>query len=183
MEWFGRVSDRPGRRRGRILSMIAIQVVSQSLIDRGAFMPAAKQVTGLNHVTCVDKNPGLSRLADDLSIIKDFSDLDTDLSTAITYVGFLACGFDEDIDQFIAFARGMPHTPTSRIDRRGVRAVLIAGSLDQWRIATVGGCGDTTVRQAYNDVYRQLTQLGLGWLFAGFRTVNTNDGQFLLEKK
>ena len=163
--------------------MIAIQLVSSSTLDRGSFMPAAQQVTGENHVTEVDRSPGVSSLADDLNIIKHFADTEIDLSTAVTYVGFLACGFDEDIDQFIAFARGMPHTPTSRIDRRGVRAVFISGSLDQWKIATVDGCGDTVVRQAYNEVYRQLTQLGIGWLFTGFRTVDLRDGQFLLEKK
>jgi len=163
--------------------LIAIRLVSYSVLDRGAFMPEAQHITGMNHVTEVDRRPGVSRLVDDIKIINDFTNSEVDLSTAITYVGFLAAGFDEDIDQFIAFARGMPHAPTSRIDRRGVRAVLVSGSLDQWRIATVDGCGDSVVRQAYNEVYRQLTQMGLGWLFTGFKTVDLRDGQFLLEKK
>jgi hypothetical protein len=98
-------------------------------------MPAAKDITQENHVNAVDKNPGLSRLVDDLSILNDFAALDIELSTSVVGIGILAAGFDEDIDEFIAYCRGMAHLPTTKIDRRGLRAVVVWGSLDQWQIA------------------------------------------------
>jgi hypothetical protein len=109
-------------------------------------MPAAKDITQENHVNAVDKNPGLSRLVDDLSILNDFAALDIELSTSVVGIGILAAGFDEDIDEFIAYCRGMAHLPTTKIDRRGLRAVVVWGSLDQWQIATVEGCRAPAVR-------------------------------------
>ncbi len=164
--------------------MIGVALVTESILDRGVFMPNAQQMTGENHVTEVDRRPGISRLGDDLKIIEHFSDGEIELSTAVTYVGFLVGGLDEDVDEFLACTRGMPHVPSYRVRNRGVRAVVVAGSLDQWRVSTVEGCrAQGPVREAFNQVHSQLVQRGLSRLFDSWKTVPQIDGGFLLEKK
>lgn len=167
--------------------MIKVIPVAETVLDRGVFMPNAKEITGQNHVTEVDRRPGVSRLQDDLSILQDFhGDATSTLEEAVTFVTFMAAGFSEDIEEFIAYTRGMPHFDTTRIDRRGVRCVVVSGNLDQWATATIAGCRApevSPVRLAFNQVYRILTQKGLSRLFDGYRTVDKGRGTFLLEKK
>ena len=148
-------------------------------------MPNAQQMTGENHVTEVDRRPGISRLSDDLKIIEHFADGVIDLSTAITYVGFLVGGLDEDVDEFLSYTRGMPHVPSYKIRNRGVRAVVVVGSLDQWRISTVEGCRapESAIKRAFNLIHGHLVQRGLSRLFEDWKTVPQKNGTFLLEKK
>lgn len=156
-------------------------------MDRAVFMPNARELTGINHVTAVDHKPGLSRLVDDLTIMRDFhGDSTSDLEQAVTYIMFMVAGFSEDIEEFIAYTRGMPHFDTTRIDRRGVRCVVVSGNLDQWATATIAGCRApevSPIRPAFNQVFTILTQKGLGRLFNGYRTVDKGRGTFLLEKQ
>lgn len=166
--------------------MIAVAIISETVLDRGSFMPAARQMTGHNHVCGVDKKPGLSQLADDMTIIQDFAHTDINLTTSITYIGLLVGGFDEDIDEFVAYTRGMPHVPSTQIEQRGVRAIVISGSLDQWRLATIEGCTadpKSPVRGAFNQIHVLLSQRGLGSLFEGLRPVYATNGTFLLEQR
>lgn len=149
-------------------------------------MPSAREITGYNHVTGVDQHPGLSQLVDDLTILRDFHGSTGNLEQATTYIGFLVAGFSEDIEEFIAYTRGMPHFDTTRIDRRGVRCVVVSGNLDQWATATIAGCRApevSPIREAFNQVYRILVQKGLNRLFEDYRTVDNGRGLFLLEKK
>ncbi|MCI0564797.1 MAG: hypothetical protein MN733_40540, partial [Nitrososphaera sp.] len=120
--------------------MITMALIAESVIDRSVFMPAAKNVTGMNHVTDVDRSTGLSQLVDDLTILRGFhGDQSCTLEQATMYVTFLVAGFSEDIEEFIAYTRGMPHFDTTRIERRGVRCVVVSGNLDQWATATIAG--------------------------------------------
>ena len=167
--------------------MIKVLPIAETVLDRGTFMPNAREVTGQNHVTEVDRRPGVSRLFDDLSILRDFhGDATCTLEEATTYITFMAAGFSEDIEEFIAYTRGMPHFDTTKIDRRGVRCVVVSGNLDQWATATIAGCRApevSPIRMAFNQVFTILTQKGLGRLFEGYRTVDKGRGTFLLEKK
>lgn len=166
--------------------MIAVALVSETVINRAVFMPAAKEMTGENHVSVADKRPGLSNLVDDMTILEHFADTGMNMASAITYIGFLVGGFDEDIDEFIAYTRGMPHLHTTRIIQRGVRCCIITGSIDQWRTATVHGCNAhalSPVRTAFNEIYKILTQKGLGRIFDDYKPVNSTNGTFLLERK
>lgn len=167
--------------------MIKVLPIGETVLDRGTFMPNAKEITGENHVTHVDQRPGLSRLVDDLEIFRHFhGDPACTLEEAITYIMFMAAGFSEDIEEFIAYTRGMPHFDTTKIDRRGVRCVVVSGNLDQWATATIAGCRapvESPVRVAFNQIYTILTQKGLARLFTDYRTVDHGRGTFLLEKK
>lgn len=163
--------------------MIKLALVAETILDRGTFMPSAQEVTGHNHVSNVDKQPGVSRLHEDLRIMNEFAGYG-DLEYAITFVTFMVAGFSEDIEEFICYTRGMPHFDTNRIERRGVRCILIAGNLDQWAAATVSGCRApdlSPVRLAFNEVYRALIQKGMSHLFEDYRTVEQGRGTFLLE--
>lgn len=167
--------------------MITMALIAESVIDRSVFMPAAKNVTGMNHVTDVDRSTGLSQLVDDLTILRGFhGDQSCTLEQATMYVTFLVAGFSEDIEEFIAYTRGMPHFDTTRIERRGVRCVVVSGNLDQWATATIAGCRApevSPIRSAFNQVYHILVQKGLNRLFEDYRTVDKGRGMFLLEKK
>jgi hypothetical protein len=146
-------------------------------------MPAAQQVTGINHVTQVDARPGLSRLTDDMTIVEDFAGTE-DMSTCLFQVGFLVAGFREDVTKFISLTRGMPHMDSVPIDT-GVRSTVIAGSLDQWRVAAIQGskANNYHVRTAFNVVYSVLIQMGFSWLFDGYYPVEAAHDTFLLEHK
>ena len=166
--------------------MIRLALISETVLIRSTFMPATREITGDNHVTEVDRRPGPSQLADDLTILRDFHGSDSNLEQATTYVGFLVAGFSEDVEEFIAYTRGMPHFDTIRIDRRGVRCVVVSGNLDQWAVATINGCRApevSPIRSAFNQVYHILVQKGLNRLFEDYRTVDKGRGTFLLEKK
>lgn len=166
--------------------MIAVALVSEMVINRAVFMPAAREMTGENHVTVVDMNPCLTHLVEDMTILEHFADTNMGMSTAVTYLGFLVGGFDEDIDEFIAYTRGMPHLHTNRIVQRGVRSCVVTGSIDQWRTATILGCNApamSPVRAAFNDIYKIMIQKGLSKVFEGYRTVDSSHGTFLLERR
>lgn len=167
--------------------MIQVALIGESVINRAVFMPSAQEITGQNHVTHVDQRPGLSRLVDDLEIVRHFcGDPLNTLEHSITYLTFMVAGFSEDMEEFIAYTRGMPHIDTYRIEQRGVRCVLITGNLDQWRTATVSGCGApevSPIRTAFNRVYTILVQKGLNKLFEDYKTVDRGRGTFLLEHK
>ena len=167
--------------------MIHVALVAETVINRGVFMPSAREVTGENHVTGVDQSPGLSRLVDDLEIYRDFhGDALSTLEEAVTHVSFLVAGFSEDIEEFIAYTRGMPHFDTTKINQRGVRCVVVSGNLDQWAVATIQGCRApeiSPVRTGFNRIYTLLVQKGLSRLFDDYRTVDKGRGNFLLEKK
>lgn len=166
--------------------MLAMAIVAETVIDRGVFMPSAKQMTGQNHVTKVDEKPGLSRLLDDMRILEDFAGTDMGMATAISHISILVGGFTEDIDEFIAYTRGMPHMHTIKIERTGIRGCVISGSLDQWRTAVVAGCAAppvSPIRVAFNKIYQLFVQRGLDSLFQDFKIVEAANKTFLLESK
>jgi hypothetical protein len=164
-----------------------VALIAETVLNRAVFMPSAKEVTGENHVTGVDQRPGISNLVDDLEIFRDFiGDSMSTLEEAVTYVTFMVAGFSEDVEEFIAYTRGMPHFDTTRIQQRGVRCVVVSGNLDQWAVATIQGCRApeiSPIRTAFNRVYTLLCQKGLQRLFEDYRTVDKGRGTFLLEKK
>jgi hypothetical protein len=164
---------------------IGVALVSESTLDLGAFQPAAYGITGQNHVSDVDLNPGFSQLQDHVSILDHFSGNDAGLSQAITFVGFMFAGFEHDIAEIVEYTRGMPHLDT-RLCERTIRCTIAVGSLDQWVLATVKGCRShkmSTARYAFNTVYKLLDQKGFANLFKGFTIKNDDNNTFLLEHK
>ncbi len=166
--------------------MISAVLITESVLDRGTFMPTAKQITGENHVTDVDANPNLSRLLDDMSILQDFAGGGSvDMSTAVTMMGFLVAGHALEVDEFLEITRGLPYCETGRTEM-GVRAVVVTGAVCDWQRAIIEGNRWTlersSLRTCFNSMYHLFTQKGLGYLFSDFRPIQKN-GIFLLEKK
>jgi len=163
--------------------MIGVALVSETRLDLEAFLPAAKSVTGFNHVEKADLRPALSQLGDDLNILRDFSDKKVDLSTAVTSLGFLIAGPVDDIREVVEYTRGMCHLSTSRSLRKEVACVLITGNLEQWTHAVIEASGPhsfATAREAFNAVYTLMCQKGLNSLFEGWSSKDQQDGTFLL---
>lgn len=164
--------------------MIAVALVSETRLDRGAFMPSAHCVTGLNHITESDANPGVSLLASDLKVLRDFAGRQLDVSQLALHVGFLVAGARHDLMEIIEYCSDLTYIRTTLSLRSEIECVLITGSLAHWRDAVVEGCKAhhmSTARAAFNQVYIQLNQKGLGDLFADKRTTEKQDGTFLLE--
>lgn len=149
-------------------------------------MPAAKQITGENHVTGVDARPSPSRLLDDMSILQDFvGGASVDMSTAVTMMGFLVAGHCEEVDEFLEITRGLPYCETVR-NERGIRCVVVTGAVCDWQRAIIEGNRWTlersSIRSCFNSLYHLFVQKGLGYLFTDFRPVD-HGGIMLLEKK
>ena len=166
--------------------MVGVALVSMTQLDLGAFMPAAQSVTGQNHVQASDRNPGPSRLHDDLAVLRDFAGKDVDLSTGVVHLGFLVAGMGHDLEEIIEYTRGMVHLSTGKSLRQDIRCVLITGSLDQWQRAVLDGCKAhqlSTARQCFNQIYTIMRGLGLSRMFDDMFVKESNDGTFLLLEK
>ena len=164
---------------------VAIALVSETVLDLGAFQPSAFALTNRNHVEEVDRNPGFSPLHDRVRILDDFAGNDANLSHAIMFVGIMFAGYEHDIAEVIEYTRGMPHLDTIYCER-GVRCSIATGSLDQWSRAIVKGCQShklSTARYAFNVLYKLFDQRGLTCMFDGYRKKEDDNGTFLLEKK
>lgn len=164
--------------------MIGVSLVSYTQLDLGPFMEASMSITGQNHVQMSDNKPGLSRLADDLNVLRDFSGKKVDLAPSVMYAGFLIAGMSYDVREIVEFTRGMTHLQTAKSLRHEIECLLICGSLYQWSesvlLGTNNGPSHSGVRKCFNQVYTILVQKGLGDLFDGFRTHEKGDGTFLL---
>ena len=164
--------------------MIGVALVSETTLDLGPFMESSRGITGLNHVQVSDDKPGLSRLVDDLNVLRDFAGKKVDLAPAVMYAGFLVAGMSHDMREIIEFTRGMAHLQTSRSLRPEIECVLISGSLYQWSEAVVigsrNGPAHSGTRNCFNQIYTILIQKGLGDLFDGLQTHDKGDGTFLL---
>lgn len=163
--------------------MVGVVLVSSTTLDLGEFMPAAKMVTGENHVSATDMSPGISPIQDNLRILKDFAGKSVDLAPSVMYLGFMFVGMPHDISEIIEYCRGMAHLHTNKALRPEMKCVLITGNLDQWYEAVRQGCSAhemSTARQAFNRVHVILKQNGIA---SSLKEVEHKDGTFLLEKK
>ena len=164
--------------------MIGVALVSETILDLGPFLEASMSITGKNHVHVADNKPGLSRLADDMNVLRDFAGKSVDLDPSVTYVGFLIAAAPYEMREIIELTRGMTHLQTALSLRQEIECILIAGSLYQWSetvlIGTKNGPSHSGVRICFNQVYTLLVQKGLGDLFEGFHTHDKGDGTFLL---
>lgn len=164
--------------------MIAVALVSETRLNFGSFMPSAQSVTGVNHVSESDANPGPSQLATDLKVLHDFAGRQLDVSLLALHVGFLVAGARHDILEVIEYCGAMSYVRTTLSLRSEIECVLITGSLAAWRDAVSEGCRAhkySTARAAFNQAHSLLCQKGLGELFEGKRTRDTQDGTYLLE--
>jgi len=163
--------------------MIVAALVTETRIDLSTFMPSTKSVTGMNHVAASDMSPGVSRLATDLAILRDFAGRQLDVSLLAMSVGFLVAGAQHDLMEVIEYCGAMSYVRTTLSLRSEIECVLITGSLAAWRDAVAEGCKAhpmSTARAAFNQVYQQLCQKGLSELFSDKRPYEKPDGTFLL---
>jgi hypothetical protein len=163
--------------------LISVTWISETRLDRAAFLPVAKQVTGHNHVSAADRKPASCPLGDELTIMRDFAAKDVDMAPTVIYVGFLFAGFAHDIQEVIEYTRGMTHLYTSLTTNPMLASAVVTGNLSQWRFATIDGCKAhpmSTARAAYNKVYNEFRKRGLYDVFEGFRVHDQPDGTFLL---
>lgn len=163
--------------------MIGVALVSQTQLDLGAFMESARSVTGQNHVQASDRNPGISRLVNDLAVIQDFAGRELDVSLLSMSLGFLVAGMRHDLFEVMEYCSAMQYVRTTLALRDDVECILITGTLADWRDATVEACKEhphSSVRGCFNQVYSLMVAKGLQPIFEGYRSVQQQDGTFLL---
>lgn len=160
---------------------IVTALVWEPRLDLAVFVHAAEHITGENPVREVDRRPGLSTLADHVQILANFTDCGRTVS--ITHIGFLLAGPTYQINQFIELTGGMRHIGGKNVPP-DARAVLVVGTLEEWRDAVwAGNAADPPVRKAFNDIHKALKQRGFGLLFDNSFAVDQKDGTFLLRLK
>lgn len=160
---------------------VAVKLIAGSQIDRAAFYQLDKALTGENHIGIVDSKRLPSQLAEDVAILGGFGE-DQWMPYAVVNAAFLVAGPRYDIDRILEQCRDMSHLCTQKC-HPDARVAVVSGSLEQWRTAITSGCRThqiPSVRSAFNEMYRTLTQLGLRDLFTGLNAVDQIDNTFLL---
>ncbi len=104
------------------------------------------------------------------------------------HAGFLIAADERDMVDILELA-AMPYVRTDTLSR-GITAVVISGSLAQWRDAIKLACLAQSrdpcprgVRAAFNTVYKILVDNGLQRIFNGLQTSDLPDRTFLLEQR
>lgn len=83
---------------------------------------------------------------------------------------------ERDMVDIVVTCSGM-YTVVAETKGRGIMAVVITGTLDQWREAVVTGCNQRInyeVRSGFNQIHSLFVGAGLGAVWKGYR--QTNDG-------
>lgn len=161
---------------------LVIAPVGYSVLDRGVFSQAARDISGRNYVGQVDKEYHLSKLAEDAAILGAFAGEDS-LAFASLHLSLLVAGGQFNVGSFIEACRGMAHAGCREVSP-DVRACIITGNLDQWKVAVLYGCkpgSDPIIRKGFNRVHSILSGLGFPELFSGASVVPQPDSTYFLK--
>lgn len=159
---------------------LVVALALEPRIDLAVFGPACEQLTGVNPVRTVDAKPGKSTLVDQFNILENFSQYG--FTPSLMTVGFLVAGPLHEVNDFIELTGGLHHTTAQGV-RADARAILIIGSLVDWKAAIFHGTQADVVawsRQPFLNIMDILKQRGFESLFSEFRTVPQSSGVPLL---
>ena len=99
------------------------------------------------------------------------------------HAGFIIAADERDMAEILAVC-GLPCVMVETVER-GICTAFIAGTLSQWKTATLRGCVKSVSRETrhtYNLIYSEFNKIGLAPLFEA-RKVERPDHTFLLEYK
>jgi hypothetical protein len=161
-------------------------------IDLQTFLPLCREVLGYNPSKAADTAAvDLQELAHGLACLSAFKD-----ETSPTHfradcahlklfqAGFLLVADERDVLDILELA-AMPFTATETLSR-GAEAVLISGTLAQWRDAITLACDPKTeasrdVRYAFNAAYKIFCKNGMRDMFGDLHVSEQADRTFLLQ--
>jgi hypothetical protein len=99
----------------------------------------------------------------------------------LLHFGCLFAADERDMTAILEIVSGMPFAFTETL-ARGIQAILVDGSIRQWRRAILRGCRTdqtTQTRCAFNALYTAFGQLGLADVFGASKR-DAKDHTFLL---
>jgi len=156
--------------------LIATVLVGETRLNRADFLLATRQITGENYAREIDRHGRGSEIADDLCILDTFAG--RPLADAVTHLSFLFAGPETEVDLLLDSAKGMAHL-TGDIQKDFAKAVVISGSVFQW-VTVVSECMEPRpVKQAFTEVYKTMSRMGLRSLF----TVKVSSQTLMIERK
>lgn len=161
---------------------IGVALILISKLDLNTYLPTSHQILGRSLSRAADNLP-LSEIAHQLACLAAFKESslkDSIPPLNLYHAGFLIAANERDMIEILEIA-AMPFVLTETISR-GIDAVIISGSLAQWRDAVKVGCkASREVRLVFNSVYRILCEKGLKDIFDNLQVSEQQDHTFLLE--
>ncbi len=166
-----------------------VALILLTKLDVQSFLPLSREILGYSPAKAAD-GASLSDVAHHLVCLTSFKDqqLPPTVQAAtsqlnLLHAGFLIAADERDTVEILEIA-AMPFVSTDTLSR-GIDAIILSGTLAQWRDAVERGCcQDVTrdVRHAFNTIYRELCKVGLKEIF-NRQVTNRQDQTFLLEKQ
>jgi hypothetical protein len=171
-----------------------VVLVLLTKMDLTNFLPLSREMLGYSPAKAADGvSVPLPALAHQLACVAAFKD-ETAPPTVRTaapqfdlfHAGFLVAADERDMIEILETA-SLPFTHTETL-MRGVDAVILSGSLSQWRDAVKLACHPKTklsrgARQAFNFIYKTLCKEGLKDMFDDLQATEQSDHTFLLERR
>lgn len=171
-----------------------VALILASKLDLSQFLPLSRDMLGYSPAKNADGAPiPLQELAHQLACIAAFKDEQAAstvkaaiLQLDMLYAGFLIAADERDMVEILEIA-AMPFTRTPTL-ARGIDAVIISGSLVQWRTAVKAACNSRThlsrdARHTFNSIYKILCKQGLKDMFDDLQVTEQQDRTFLLEDR
>jgi len=171
-----------------------VALVLTSKLDLSQFLPLSRDMLGYSPAKNADGAPiPLQELPHQLACIATFKDEQVSptvqaatLELNMLHAGFLVAADERDMVEILEVA-AMPFTFTLT-SARGIDAVVISGSLAQWRDAVKAGCSAKAnlsrgALYAFNSIYKILCQRGLKGMFDDLQATAQRDQTFLLEDR
>jgi hypothetical protein len=168
------------------MNPVAMIVVKPAL-DQLAFLPLCREMLGYSPARRAD-GANLKEIPHLMTMLAGFRSEKvapgvrgaTDIYDLLHF-GCLIAADERDMLPILEITSGMPFALTETV-ARGVLAVIVTGSLRQWRRAILRGCRAETTTQtrcAFGHLYTAFSALGLADLFGASKRV-APDHTFLL---
>jgi hypothetical protein len=107
--------------------------------------------------------------------------LPPDLLKHVTF-SVLTVAEERDLVDILTICSGMS-TTVAETKGRGIMAVVVTGTLDQWRDAVVTGCNQRSqfeVCSGFNQIHSLFVGAGLGAIWKGYKQMNSGPELFYL---
>jgi len=169
--------------------MSGVALVQISALDLKKLLPLGRQAFGRNIAEQADSSgfePPLHHMLC-IASMKDGS-LRANAQAVIPYLNLFHAGFiiaadERDFAEILELC-GMPCVLTES-QTRGVSVAFIAGTLSQWKDATLRGCQTTVSREVcavFNSIFSEFKRLGLNAIFEAKQVPDRGqNGLFYLE--
>lgn len=164
-------------------------IITAPHLNQNIFLPVCQNMLGYSPARAADA-ANLTGVPHLMSILAAFKNKNTPATIKaardiydLIHFNCLIAADDYDMISILEVLSGMPFVATETLVR-GVQAVVVGGTLHEWRDAIYRGCRldqTTQVRACFDKLYLQFVQLGLTDIF-GRTKHQAADQTFYLEE-